>query len=73
MAGASPRVGGADRLVPATAGGVLTSCGALDASPPDKGAVEGRGVDVRMSNGFSSDHGRSGGGKSALEGCSVGV
>ena len=73
VAGASSRVRGADRLMPATAGGVTTGSGALNSSPPEMGAEEGRGAAVRMSSGFLSDHGRSGDGKSALEGCSVGV
>lgn len=49
------------------------TCGALNASPPDKDTEEGRGVGAKRSSGFLSDHGRSEGGKSALEGCSVGV
>lgn len=81
MAGASSRVRGAGRLVPASAGGVLTRGGALNPPPLDaggeggegrEGGKERRGAEVRMSSGFASDHGRSGGGKGAGVGAGAG-
>lgn len=59
--------------MPATAGGVVTDWGALNPSPPDRGAEEGRGVDVKISNGFFSDHVRCGVENDVLKGCSRGV
>lgn len=82
MAGASSRVRGAARLVPASAGGVLTRGGVLNPPPLGaggegregrEGGKERRGAEVRMSSGFASDHGRSGGGKGAGAGVGVGV